>query len=71
MEVSMNDPLGTLFDQFLKERLYLKAVTPKTLTWYQYSPIAANISAATPNTPSTNASKRSRARGRRAFPRRL
>jgi site-specific recombinase XerC len=34
MEHSMSDPLGTLFDQFLKERTYLKAVTPKTRISY-------------------------------------
>ena len=31
----MNHPLATLFDQFLKERTYLRNVTPSTLTWYQ------------------------------------
>ena len=30
----MNDLLG-FFDQFVKERVYLKAVTPKTRIWYQ------------------------------------
>jgi hypothetical protein len=34
MEDSMSDPLGTLFEQFLKERVYLKAITPKTKLWY-------------------------------------
>src|SRR4030095_1746495 len=28
------DPLGKLFEQFLKERVYLKAITPKTKLWY-------------------------------------
>jgi integrase/recombinase XerD len=31
----MNNPLATLFDQFLKERTYLKNVTSATLRWYQ------------------------------------
>jgi len=31
----MNNPLATLFDQFLKERTYLKNVTAATLRWYQ------------------------------------
>jgi integrase/recombinase XerD len=30
----VNHPLVPLFDQFLKERRFLKNVTPKTLTWY-------------------------------------
>jgi site-specific recombinase XerD len=30
----MNNPLATLTDQFLKERTYLKNVTPSTLKWY-------------------------------------
>jgi hypothetical protein len=30
----MNNPLATLTDQFLKERTYLKNVTPATLVWY-------------------------------------
>ena len=30
----MSNPLGTLFEQFLKERVYLKAITPKTKLWY-------------------------------------
>lgn len=31
----MSEPLATLFDQFLKERVYLKAVTPKNKLWYR------------------------------------
>jgi site-specific recombinase XerC len=31
----MNNPLATLTDQFLKERTYLKNVTPATLVWYR------------------------------------
>ena len=31
----MNYPLATLIDQFLKERTYLKNVTPATLVWYR------------------------------------
>jgi site-specific recombinase XerC len=31
----MNNPLATLFDQFLKERTCLKNVTPSTLIWYR------------------------------------
>jgi hypothetical protein len=31
----MKNPLATLFDQFLKERTYLKNVTPATIIWYQ------------------------------------
>jgi hypothetical protein len=27
--------LDVLFEQFLRERRYLKNVTPKTLTWYE------------------------------------
>ena len=32
----MSDPLAALFEQFLKERVYLKAVTAKTRGWYLY-----------------------------------
>jgi site-specific recombinase XerD len=35
MEDSMSEPLATLFDQFLRERIYLKAVTPRTKLWYR------------------------------------
>lgn len=31
----MNNPLATLTDRFLKERTYLRNVTPATLLWYQ------------------------------------
>ena len=31
----MNHPLDALFDQFLKERRYLKNVTEATLVWYR------------------------------------
>ena len=31
----MNNPLATLTDRFLKERTYLKNVTPATLLWYR------------------------------------
>src|SRR5919109_2010638 len=31
----MNNPLATLTDQFLKERTYLKNVTPSMLIWYR------------------------------------
>ena len=31
----MNNPLAMLTDQFLKERTYLKNVTPATLVWYR------------------------------------
>ena len=31
----MNNPQAALFDQFLKERTFLKNVTPSTLVWYQ------------------------------------
>src|SRR5262249_44644774 len=31
----MNNPLATLTDRFLKERTYLKNVTPATLRWYR------------------------------------
>jgi hypothetical protein len=31
----VNHPPATLFDQFLKERVYLKNVTPRTLIWYR------------------------------------
>src|SRR4051812_45111720 len=31
----MNHPLATLFEQFLRERTYLKNVTPPTLIWYR------------------------------------
>jgi integrase/recombinase XerD len=34
-ESAVNNPLAALFDQFLKERRYLKNVTPSTLVWYQ------------------------------------
>jgi integrase len=35
LEVCVNHPLSALFDQFLKERLYLKNVTDRTLVWYR------------------------------------
>ena len=35
MESSVNHPEATLFEQFLKERTFLKNVTPSTLVWYQ------------------------------------
>ena len=28
-------PLAVLFDQFLKERVYLKAISPRTEVWYR------------------------------------
>lgn len=31
----MSEPLATLFDQFVRERVYLKAVTAKTRAWYR------------------------------------
>ena len=31
----MSEPLATLFEQFLKERMYLKALIPKTKLWYR------------------------------------
>lgn len=31
----MNHPQAALFEQFLRERTYLKNVTPRTLVWYQ------------------------------------
>ena len=34
-ERPLNYPLAPLIDQFLKERTYLKNVTPATLVWYQ------------------------------------
>lgn len=34
-ERRVNHPPATLFDQFLKERAYLKNVTPSTLVWYR------------------------------------
>jgi hypothetical protein len=30
----MSDPLGNLFEQFVRERIYLHNVTPKTQVWY-------------------------------------
>jgi hypothetical protein len=42
----MSDPLASLFDQFLKERIYLKAVTPKTRLWYECAWKAFNASQA-------------------------
>jgi hypothetical protein len=35
LEFAVNHPPATLFDQFLKERLYLKNVTSRTLVWYR------------------------------------
>jgi hypothetical protein len=29
------DTLSTLFERFLRERRYLKNVTPKTVVWYE------------------------------------
>ena len=31
----MNHPQANLFEQFLRERTYLKNVTPSTLIWYR------------------------------------
>jgi len=31
----VNNPLATLCDQFLKERAFLKNVTPSTIVWYR------------------------------------
>jgi hypothetical protein len=31
----MNYPLATLTEQFIKERTFLKNVSPRTLTWYR------------------------------------
>jgi hypothetical protein len=31
----MSDPLAILFDQLLKERVYLKAISPRTEVWYR------------------------------------
>ena len=43
----MNHPLAALFDQFLKQRRFLKNVTDATLVWYcvaftSYSSLSAN-----------------------------
>jgi hypothetical protein len=48
----MNNPLATLSDQFLKERTYLKNVTPRTLVWYQvaFKCYRKSLSADTPVT---------------------
>src|SRR3954468_4569221 len=35
LESSMNHPEATLFDQFLKERTFLKNVNSSTLAWYR------------------------------------
>jgi integrase/recombinase XerD len=35
LEFTVNHPLAALFEQFLKERTFLKNVTPATLIWYQ------------------------------------
>ena len=49
----MNNPLATLCDQFLKERTYLKNVTPRTLVWYQvaFKCYRKSLSAGTPALP--------------------
>jgi hypothetical protein len=49
----MNNPLATLFDQFLKERTYLKNVTPSTLIWYRvaFKNYAATIADDAPPMP--------------------
>lgn len=46
----MSYRLATLFDQFLKERAYLKNVTPSTLTWYRvaFKNYRATLAALTP-----------------------
>ena len=44
----MCDPLASLFEQFLKERIYLKAVTPKTRAWYECAWKAFTASQAAP-----------------------
>ena len=40
MDEAMNEPLGLLFEQFVKERRYLEAVSPNTVTWYFTAPSA-------------------------------
>jgi hypothetical protein len=35
LELVVNHPLAALFDQFLKERRFLKNVTEATLVWYR------------------------------------
>ena len=49
----MNHPLAPLFDQFLKERTYLKNVTDRTLVWYRvafknYAAVTAHEAVALP-----------------------
>lgn len=40
----MSDPLATLFELFLKERVFLKDVTPQTRVWYESAWRAFNAS---------------------------
>ena len=51
--MSREHPLATLCDQFLKERTYLKNVTPRTLVWYQvaFKCYRRSFSADTPSLP--------------------
>lgn len=52
----MNHPLAALFEQFLKERTYLKNVTPATLVWYQvaFKNYRASIADDAPPLPTKN-----------------
>jgi len=36
----MNHPQAPLFEQFLRERTFLKNVTPRTIVWYRVATIA-------------------------------
>jgi hypothetical protein len=53
LEVPVNHPQAALFDQFLKERTYLKNVTDRTLVWYRvafknYAAVTAQNAAVLP-----------------------
>ena len=52
----MNHPLAALFEQFLKERTYLKNVTPAALVWYQvaFKNYRASIADDAPPLPTQN-----------------
>jgi integrase/recombinase XerD len=49
----VNHPLATLFEQFLKERIYLKNVTRPTILWYQtaFKNYQATLAAGAPALP--------------------
>ena len=56
-ERCVNHPPANLFEQFLKERTYLKNVTPRTIVWYQiaFKNYHAALGDAAPSLPTKSA----------------